>query len=189
MALSPSHLEIGLQKNKHILSVPADIQVDHSSGNVNLLLSEFDLTNLDAKLSSGNMTVLLPSGDFPTKLKVSSGNMNVDLPEDSMANLEAKVSSGNITIDLGDGVYGELNLDISSGNIVLNVPSDLGVRVVGEISSGSANMPNSYDQVSGGDELVGEDGVWVSDNYDSAEQTLTILFDISSGNLRINTVD
>ena len=149
-------------------SFPADILVDHSSGTIDLMLEEFDLVNLDASLSSGNMNIYLPEGDYPTKFKISSGTM---------------------TLNLRDGITGMMELDISSGTIVLNIPTGLGVRIEGDISSGSVKTSSDFTQVSGDDKVVGEDGVWENDAYGSGADALLIVFDISSGNLYINTTD
>jgi hypothetical protein len=149
-------------------SYPANILVDHSSGTIDLMLEEFDLVNLDASLSSGNMNIYLPDGDYPT---------------------EFKVSSGKITLNLSDGVTGLMDLDISSGTIVLNIPAGLGVRIEVEVSSGSVKTSSDFTQVSGDDKYVGEDGTWENDLYGSGAEDLLIIVDVSSGSLRINSVD
>jgi len=170
-------------------STPAEIFIDHSSGNIDLLLEEFELDILDVELSSGNMDISLPAGSYPVNLDISSGNMFVDFTSDMNLNFDAEISSGSMTFDLSEDIFGSMDLDVSSGNIVLNIPAGLGVQVEGEITSGSVSLPGYFKQVSGSDKTVGEDGVWENEAYDPSGQNLVIIFDISSGKLTINTID
>ncbi len=170
-------------------SLPAEIFIDHSSGNIDLLLEEFELLILDVELSSGNIDVALPAGSYPINLDISSGNMFVDFSTDMNLIFDAEISSGSMTLDLVEYLSGNIDLDISSGSITLNIPAGLGVQIEGEISSGSVSYPDNFEQVSGSVKTVGEDGVWENEAYDPSGQNLVITFDISSGKLTINTID
>ena len=170
-------------------SIPAGIQIDHSSGNIDLQLAKFELVNFTANLSSGTLDVTLPSGSYPILLDISSGNMYVDFSEGMVLDFDAEISTGGMTLDLSDELLGSMMLDMSTGTIKLNIPESLGVRIEGEISTGSVNFPSNFTKVFGNGNLTGEDGAWENEAYDPDGQNLVITFDISSGNLIIVIID
>lgn len=170
-------------------SIPADLRFEITSGNMELLLEEFELTNFNALQTSGTSNVYLPSGDYPSNFDTTSGIMNVTLSDDMDLDLDAEMTSGDMTFLFGDDNVGNAYFDMTSGDITLNLPEGLEVQVIVDSTSGSMRFSNEFIRVSGNEELVGEEGTWETDGYDSTENGLQIVIEMTSGDLRVNITD
>ncbi len=170
-------------------SVPADFQVEITSGNLDLLLQEFELTEFYVSQTSGNSEIVLPSGDYPTMFDSTSGDMNVTLSDDMLLDLNADMTSGDMSFLFGEENYGSVEIEITSGRITLNIPAGLGVQVEVDSTSGSTHIPSDFSKVSGDNKVVGDYGIWQNDAYDSDGQNLEISLDMTSGSLTVHVVD
>lgn len=80
----------------------SSVQSDSSSGSVDLTFTEAP-SSVDAKTSSGDVTVLLPSGDEAYKVDTdtSSGDesANVKIDPSALRTINAETSSGDVTVE------------------------------------------------------------------------------------------
>lgn len=146
--------------------VPLDLGVDMGSGRANLDLAAFQLTSLNLDGGSGALEVALPPGPdgepYRAQLNGGSGSVDVRVPPAANASLEVDGGSGSITLD---------------------VPDDLAVRVeIASGGSGSVNLPNTWEQVRGGDD---DEGTWQTPGFDTAARRFTLVVDMGSGSLRV----
>lgn len=123
---------------------------------------------------------LTPEIPLDLSLDTGSGGCDFDLSELIIADLYLDSGSGAIHLALPEGQSFHFELDSGSGSVHIDLPEDTGVRVVLDSGSGPFNPGNDYDLVSG--EKRG-DGVWESENYDSAKYTIDINIDQGSGSI------
>lgn len=145
-------------------SIPLELTVDGSSGSAEMDLSALQLAELEIDQSSGRMEIQLPAGVEPYTARIDggSGSLQITLPEEGNLTLRLEGSSGSIQILTG----GE-------------IPLRLEIRNDG---SGSVNLPNWLNRVSGSD----KEGVWESASYAGAENPILIICeDLGSGSFTI----
>ncbi len=123
---------------------------------------------------------LTPEIPLDLSLDSGSGSCDFDLSELIIDDLYLDSGSGSIRIGLPEDQSFHFELDSGSGSLNIDLPEDTGVRVVLDSGSGSFNPGNDYDLVSG--EKRG-DGVWESENYDSAKYTIEMEIDQGSGSI------
>jgi hypothetical protein len=155
--------EVGLSQQ-----VPLDLEVNSGVSNATLELSELQLTGLVVNAGVGNMNISLPAGDgepYTVNLNSGTGQINVDVASGTAINFVIKGGVGEVKLDLPDEAAAKV--DASTG--------------VGEIS-----LPAWFTKVSGDSEqFVGESGVWQTDNFDNADQKITIEFTGGVGGLTV----
>lgn len=123
---------------------------------------------------------LTPEIPLDLSLDTGSGSCDFDLSELIITDLYLDSGSGSIRLALPEDQSFVFELDSGSGSVQIDLPENTGVRVVLDSGSGSFNPGNNYDLISG--ERRG-DGVWESDNYDSADYTIELTIDQGSGSI------
>ena len=106
--------------------------------------------------------------------------VNFDLSELIVEDLFLDSGSGSIHLTLPDDQSFQFEMDSGSGSVQIDIPEDTGIRVELDSGSGSFNPGSNFDLVSG--ERSG-DGIWESDNYDSAKYTIEMQIDQGSGSI------
>ncbi len=123
---------------------------------------------------------LSPEIPLDLHLDSSSGSCNFDLSELIIDDLLLDSGSGSIKLALPQDQSFQFEMDSGSGSVQIDIPEDTGIRVKLDSGSGSFNPGRDFNLVSG--ERNG-DGIWESDNYDSAKYTIEMLFDQGSGSI------
>ncbi len=164
--------EIGLSPD-----VPTDLEIDHGSGNGDYELGDLQLIDLEMDVSSGDVTASLPAGDYTVAVDVSSGAVDFTSAAGSDLDVTMDVSSGRLDFSFAEQTNAQVDVDLSSGSVNIELPDGVGVRIAGSASSGSIRVPKGYVRISGED----DDGVWESPDYGTADYTIEITFDVSSG--------
>jgi len=123
---------------------------------------------------------LTPEIPLDLSLDSGSGSCDFDLSELIIDDLYLDSGSGSIRLALPEDQSFQFELDSGSGSVQIDLPEETGVRVDLDSGSGSFNPGNNFDLVSG--ERRG-DGVWESENYDSAKFTIEITIDQGSGSI------
>ncbi len=189
--------------------IPLELNVGTFSGDLNLDLSPFTLSGVDAEVSSGRIDMTLPAAreSYPVRanassgaieisveagaqvvfdsLQTSSGGLTLDVGERSTISGSASLSSGDTSVTIGEGSDVEFTFSSSSGDMVFDVPNDAAVRLeVRSHMSGTVNIPEWLERV--GDEGDDNEGIWESDGYVDAERRITLIVtSISSGNVEV----
>jgi len=123
---------------------------------------------------------LTPEIPLDLTLDSGSGSCDFDLSELIIEDLLLDSGSGSILLVLPDDQSFKFTLDSGSGSVRIEIPEDTGIRVEIDSGSGSFNPGNGFNLVSG--ERRG-DGVWESENYDSAKYTIELSIDQGSGSI------
>lgn len=146
-------------------SIPLRLEIDSGSGPTTLDLQGLTIEALSVDSGSGSIDINLPAGDDEYAFTFLGGSGSADIIIPSGANMD-------------------MNLDGGSGSITIDVPDDAGIQLeVRDDGSGGLSVPRSFDKVREGD---GDEGTWESDNYESADQTITIVIeDQGSGSITI----
>ena len=123
---------------------------------------------------------LTPEIPLDLRLDSSSGSCNFDLSELIIEDLYLDSGSGSIHLALPEDQSFLFEMDSGSGSVQIDIPEDTGFRVELDSGSGSFNPGHDFDLVSG--ERRG-DGIWESENYDSAKYTIELSIDQGSGSI------
>jgi len=155
----------------------ADVNLDsHFSG---LSFGTFDLDDRgdarwDVKLS--------PSVPLDLTLDAGSGHCDFDLTGLQVSDLFLDSGSGAIDLALPSGNTFEAVIDGGSGRIAITLPESVGAQVVLDSGSGSFRPDERFRLVEG---KRGDDSVWETDNFHTAEHTIMLKIDQGSGSISI----
>jgi len=123
---------------------------------------------------------LTPEIPLDLTLDSGSGSCNFDLSGLLLEKLFVDSGSGSINMSLPAEQSFSFTLDSGSGSLRIDIPEDTGMRVRLDSGSGSFNPGNDFQLVSGERQ---DDGIWESDNYDTAEFTIEMEIEQGSGSI------
>ncbi len=126
-----------------------------------------------------DLTIGKPEIPSDVTVDVASGSGEVNLDSAMVNNLESNVSSGSLKVVLGEDSLpsGDFTLKLSSGSMQVELPSTVGVEVDYTVSSGSLIVRGNS---------LNRNGIFKSDNFDTASKTVKVVVTISSGSMAIN---
>jgi hypothetical protein len=145
--------------------IPVELNIRGGVGESELDLSELNLASLDLDVGVGQIRILLPatSGEYDAHITGSMGETYIEIADEA-----------DIRLDIDGGV----------GEVTIKVPADAAVRLDASIGVGRVRVPSSYRQISGGDnDFVGENGVWETPGFNTAERRIIINFNGGVGDL------
>jgi hypothetical protein len=116
-------------------------------------------------------------------LDTGSGHCDFDLSRLKIDSLTLNSGSGSIVLALPSDSDFDFQLDSGSGSIAITLPQGVGARVTLDSGSGSFNPDQRFTLVEG---ERGEDGIWETDNYRTAEHTVQFTIDQGSGSISID---
>jgi hypothetical protein len=99
---------------------------------------------------------------------------------DATVDLEVEMDVGTLELSVAEGANVTLTIPRGAvGSVIIDVPSGAGVRLeVEEGDIGGVNVPHDFIQVEEGSrDILGDEGVWESPNYASADYQITILIE------------
>lgn len=125
------------------------------------------------------------SPDVPLELllDVGSGSCSFDLTELSIDDLVIDGGSGSVDLTLPAGSTFEVYVDGGSGSMDIVLPESVGAEVDLDSGSGFFDPGDRFRLASG--ERRG-DGVWETDNFDTAEHTIRFEINQGSGAIKIH---
>jgi len=125
---------------------------------------------------------LSPNVPLDLTLNSGSGPCDFDLTGLQVSDLFLDSGSGSIELALPSGSTFDVRMDGGSGSITIVLPESVGARVVLDSGSGSFRPDERFRLVEG---ERGDDGVWETDNFRTAEHTILMEIDQGSGSIRI----
>jgi hypothetical protein len=147
------------------------------------------LIPVDLKLHGGvGETSVDLSGMQPVSLTIDGGVGKVVLVLPATGESYPVVIDGDvgeIDIEIESGALVDLDITGGVGEVKIDVPNDAAVRVDASVGVGDVRVPSGYRLSSGGNEFVGESGVWESPALDGSEPAISIRFDGGVGSLII----
>jgi hypothetical protein len=178
--------EIGLDG-----AVPLDLSIGSSAGSVVADLSDLQLREFDADMSSGDMYVLLPvfgAETLEATFDMSSGDLEVETAAGANIDMSLDMSSGDASFSLAEDSDGTITFDGSSGKFVLTLPAAQALRVeVRSVSSGDIDLPAGLVQI---EKREGEEGIWQTPGYsDASHRIVLIIQHMSSGKVGVQLSD
>lgn len=149
--------------------VPVNLNINSGVGESFYDLRDLQLLGLDANIGVGSVTLDLPAmpGSYPVSLNGGTGST---------------------TVNIFDGTAVDLNINGGVGSVLIDIPQDAAVRVDASSGVGAVNLPGDFTRISGDDDggnFVGDEGVWETEGFNSAEQQITIVFDGGVGTLTL----
>lgn len=142
--------------------VPLALTISGGVGDSELDLSALQLTSLNLNLGVGAVTLRLPAADAAYTATISSGVGAADI---------AIAPGAALTLTVSGGV----------GATTIDVPDGAAVRLEGEGGLGGMTVPGSLTLVSGD----GDNGVWESEGFSSADRRIEIIFNGGVGGLTV----
>ncbi len=133
----------------------------------------------DAKWDIG----LTPNVPLALNLDTGSGSCDLDLSGLRVSDLYLDSGSGSITLALPSGSTFNALIDSGSGSVKILIPDDVGVRVELDSGSGSFRPGGRFILVEGERD---DDGVWETENFSTAEYTITLEIDQGSGSITLD---
>ena len=125
---------------------------------------------------------LSPKVPLDLTLDAGSGPCDFDLTGLQVSDLFLDSGSGPIDLALPSGTTFDARIDGGSGPITIILPESVGARVVLDSGSGPFR-PDERFRLAKGER--GDDGVWETDNFRTAEHTILIDIDQGSGPISI----
>jgi hypothetical protein len=121
---------------------------------------------------------LSPKVPFDLNLDAGSGRCDFDLSALQISGLVVDAGSGSIELALPSDSSFEARIDGGSGRLDIVLPKGVGARVVLDSGSGAFRPDERFELVSG---ERGDDGVWETENFGTAERTIELNIDQGSG--------
>ncbi|MFO7323640.1 MAG: toast rack family protein [Chloroflexota bacterium] len=147
--------------------VPVDLIVNTGTGSSELQLADVMLNSLEVHGGTGSITVALPALETPYEVLLDSG-------------------TGSINVAIPDRAAVTLRVNTGTGSTAIDVPDGAAVRVSGSVGTGSINVPRGWTRVSGEESrFIGDEGVWQTAGFDTAERQIEIIFHGGTGSLNI----
>jgi hypothetical protein len=125
---------------------------------------------------------LSPDVPLDLSLDAGSGPCDFDLTDLDITNLALDAGSGPIDVALPSGSTFEAEIDGGSGPITIVLPESVGARVELDSGSGPFSPDARFELVRG---KRHGDGTWETDNYRTADHTITLEIDQGSGPITI----
>jgi len=145
-------------------AVPLQIEYSAGVGDVELDLSGLALTALGVDGGVGKVHIVLPAtGDF-YEVHINAG-------------------VGEFSVEIEEGANLELVLDGGIGEFRVEVPVGAAMRLEANPGIGSVSVPEWLRQASGGPGSAGANGVWETEDFESAESRILIRYDGGIGGL------
>lgn len=146
--------------------IPLTLNIDGSVGQSIIDLSDLQIEDLDVDGDVGDFDITLPATGKAYDAYINGG-----------------VGAFEIVLERGAAV--NLTIDGDVGEFVIDVPADAAVRVDADVDIGNINVPSSFIQLTSGDDLIGESGVWETPGFDEAEVKIVIVFNGGVGDLTV----
>lgn len=140
--------------------LPIDLTVDASNGPVTADLAGLMLSNLDIDAGNGRVTATLPDGVYDLRLEGGNGHITLTLP--AMGSRTVRVDGGN-------------------GGVTLTLPVGVAARVEYDEGNGSVSVDGRFTRVSGD----GDEGVYETADYATADERVLFIVDSGNGSVRI----
>jgi predicted membrane protein len=137
-------------------SIPLSLDVNGGVGDSRLDLNGLNLTSLNINTGVGEVSVVLPQGEYPASIRGGVGSTDIRFSEGAVVTLTVHAGVGSTSITLPANT--PVRLDASSGLGGVSVPADL-VRISGEQNA----------------------GVWQTDSFSTADPSERITIQYSGG--------
>lgn len=141
-------------------NVPADMTLEAVAGRSQMDLRDLQLDSLQLTTSAGEVELLLPGGSYDANLVTNAGTTEVTLPENGRHALNLEVNAGTVTLHLPSGMALHVEVDRALGSFST---SNIGLRRV-----------------------EGQENVWETAGYATAEHRLDLTIHISLGSVTVD---
>ena len=185
--IANQHCNNPLPSNTNVLlspSIPLDLELFNTSGSFIADLTALQVENLTINTISGFTSVTLPANtEASIHVENVSGELELTIPESALIDeLYMGLTAGSITLDVAENVGFEAHTSIISGEYSLSIPEATGIQInLSGLPSVAVNdfveLPEDFSMV--------EDGIWQSDNFETADAQVILNVDLISGQVII----
>lgn len=146
--------------------IPLTLNIDGSVGQSIIDLSGLQIEGLEVDGDVGDFRITLPATGKTYDVYLNGG-----------------VGAFEVVIERGAAV--DLTIDGDVGKFIIDVAADAAVRVDADVDVGNIHVPSDFVQLSSGDDLVGESGIWETPGFDEADVRIVIVFNGGVGGLNV----
>ena len=125
---------------------------------------------------------LSPEVPLDLVLDTGSGRCEFDLRDLQVENFVLDSGSGAVALTLPSESDSQARIESGSGAVTIALPEGVGARVVLESGSGAFDPGERFRLIEGEPD---DDGVWETDDFDTAEYTAVLRIDQGSGAIRV----
>ena len=167
-------------------NIPLNLDLHGGAGRSHFDLSALQVTGLNVSTGAGELTVLLPAGQYSARYSGGVGQSNLTVPGGAEIDLNIASGAGEINLDIASGAAVKARINGGVGQTNINVAPDAAVRLEARTGIGSIKAASRFARVSGGSgDFFDKGGVWQTANYETAEQKIVIRFDGGVGELNV----
>jgi hypothetical protein len=143
--------------------------------------------DFDNDETSGWAFNLNPATPLDLDFEGGVGHIEMNLESFNLSDLTLDMGVGSVDIALPSPQQ-SYGVDISGGvgQVIVDIPDDAEVRVIVSTGIGSTDLPSNLIQVEGEEEFVSAEGIWQTEGFEQAANTITINFDGGIGSLDIH---
>ncbi len=114
------------------------------------------------------------------------GEAVMDLTDFTLADLKLNMGVGSMDISLPAPTQDyEVDINGGVGEVILTIPKDVAVQIDVSTGIGDVDLPSSWIQIEGEDGVLGEDGVWQTEGFQTSENQIYIKFDGGVGSFEV----
>jgi hypothetical protein len=168
--------------------IPIALEVHGGVGEVQLDMTELDITRLDIHGGTGEINVLLPARTAPYNATIHSGvgELDILIPAGTTVNLDVKNGAGEVDIKVGDGANVTAKIEGGVGECQVHLPVGMAGRVEAHTGIGTVRLHSAFQRISGGDnDFISTNGTWETADYATATNKFTLTYSGGVGELSI----
>ncbi len=149
-------------------NIPLSLDVNGGVGRFDLDLTGLKITGVTMNGGVGDNRLTLPAADKPYSAKIKGG-------------------VGSVRATIAEGASVNLSVDGGVGGMKIEVPANAAVQIRVEGGLGGVSLPSRFNRVKGGNDFMGQNGVWETEGYALAAQQIRVDFRGGVGGLKVVT--
>lgn len=167
-------------------NLPLDLTINTGITRNRFDLRHLQLRSLKLNTGTGKTELFLPTMGEAYTAHINSGTGELDIQTESGADLRLKVSmgTGKIQVYLQENANTELVVNGGVGSCLIYVPKGAAVRLKAANGIGRVHVP-AWITRGTVTNFIATTGTWQTENYESAEQRITIRYEGGVGSLTL----
>ncbi len=167
--------------------VPMTLEVAGGVGKSWLDLYSLQVSDLRVSGGTGRLEMVLPavSAGYTATVTGGTGSVDVKVPDGASVGMSLSGGTGAIRLSVGEGAAVNARITGGTGRVTVEVPRDAAVHLKAQTGVGSIAVPPHFARLAGGEQFVGQSGVWETPNFSQAERQITIEFSGGVGGLTV----
>lgn len=164
--------------------IPLDLEIHNGVGECEFDLAALKVSALRIAGGTGEIHATLPSGEYSARIDSGVGEMHINVPAGAVVDLQANSGTGEVHLDIADGALVTAHVRGGIGEMRVRLPQNTAARVEYRSGIGGANVSSRLTRVSTS-EGWGQNGVWQTEDYETATSKILIKYEGGIGGLKV----